>query len=151
MSKKHKKKKNKKEQLYKFAEKEGKKGKSKKKLEKKMKKAMKEIQASQIYLYEIDKKQNKKKTKEINKKEKDFYTSMESLKARKKLSKKWKENGFLDDMISLLKDISPIVKALAKAFCTLIVSFLSVEAIQKVIKPKTLSKIMTVFDFAMAI
>lgn len=151
MSKKHKKKKKHQDTIYKYMDDNKKKGKGKKKLKKKMRKAMKEIEASQIYLYEMDKKGNRKQVKEINKKEKEFYTSMESLKARKKISKKWSKNGFLDDIIDLLKEVSPIVKTLAKAFCTLIISFLSIESIQKVIKPKTLSKIMTAFDFAMAI
>jgi hypothetical protein len=102
-------------------------------------------------LYEADKKQDKKKKKKINKKEAEFYTSMDSLKARQKMSKKWGETGFLDSMIELLQGISPIIKILANALCYLLITFLSIDAVKKCISPNILDKISTVFNFAMAV
>ena len=58
---------------------------SKKTLRKDFSSALNEIQEYRFTLYEIDKLNDKKKRKEINKKQRDFYTQMESIKARKKM------------------------------------------------------------------
>lgn len=125
--------------------------KSKKDLQKEFKHALKDIERMQIELFEADKKQNRKNKKKINKKEKEFYTSMSSLKTRKKMCKEWEETGFLDKMFELLKEAAPIIKIIAKALCVLLITFLSVDAIKAKISPEALAKITKVFDFAMCI
>lgn len=124
---------------------------SKKKLDKKLKKAIKEIEISQIKIMEADKKANKKERKKINKKEKEFFTDMEGLKVRKKIAKDWEENGFLDLLLRLFKEVIPQIKMIAKMVCKLILSFLALESIKTKIKPKTLKKIITVFDIALSL
>lgn len=126
-------------------------GKSKKDLNKDFKRTLKDIESMQISLYEADKKQNRKERKKINKKEAEFYTNMNSIKCRKKMAKKWEKEGFLDYIIELLHQISPLVQILAKAVCILILSFLSIDAIKSAISPDTLKKIAKVYDVAMAL
>ena len=67
------------------------------------------------------------------------------------MAKRWEEKGFLDHMIDLLREVSPFIQLLAKALAGLIITFLSIDGIKKVIKPKTLRKITKVFDIAMSI
>ena len=126
--------------------------KSKKKLNKEFKKALNEIEDMRIRMYETDKKNvNRKMRKKINQEEAIFFTSMDSIKCRKKISKKWEKEGFMERMIDLLKEISPFVKLLAKALASLITLFLSIPFIKEHISPSVLSKVTTVFDLAMAI
>lgn len=125
--------------------------KDKKGLNKEFKRAIKDIESMQIKLMEADKKQDKKNKKKINKKEQEFYTSMSSIKARQKMGKKWEETGFLDKMIGLLQQAVPIIKILAKSLCCLLITFLSIDAIKQSISPDLLSKIMKVFNIAMAV
>lgn len=126
-------------------------GKSKKDLNKDFKRTLKDIEEMQISLYEADKKQNRKERKKINKKEAEFYTGMSSIKCRKKIAKKWEKRGFLDYVIELLHQISPLVQILAKAVCVLIISFLSVDAIKLAISPNTLNKLAKLFDIAISV
>lgn len=125
--------------------------KSKKSLDKDFKRAIKEIENMRYTLYEADKLTNKKDRRKINQKEKEFYTDMESVKARKKMAKKWKKSGFLDSMIQLLNEISPFIKMLAKGLCMLIIAFLSLDSIKRIISPEILCKISTVFHLANSI
>lgn len=125
--------------------------KSKKKLNKEFKKTIKEIESMRIQLYEADKKSKKKKKKKINKEEAEFYTDMQAIKCRKKMAKKWEKTGFLDHLLELFEESIPIVRSLAKVVASLIVAFLSIEAVKKKISPKTLSKLAKIFDIAVAI
>ena len=124
--------------------------KSKKNLNNDLKRALKDIEKMQLSLYEVDKKYDSKNRRKINKDEKEFYTSMEQIRHRKKMCKQWEDRGFLDEMIDLLNEVSPMIKLLAKALAALIVTFLSIDGIKKVIKPTTLRKITHIFDIAMA-
>jgi hypothetical protein len=110
-----------------------------------------EIESSRIKLYEADKRRNRKQRKKINKKEKEFYTDMESIKCRKKMAKKWQKNGFLDTVIHILKSISPLVKMIAKLIASLITAFLSLDCIRSHISTSMLNKITKVFNIAMAV
>lgn len=123
----------------------------KKALDKKFNKALKEIEDAQLFLFEADKEANRRRRKAINKRESYYLNEMSDIKARRKLSKKWKKTGFLDTLMELLEMVIPIVKLLAKMVCALINSFLSVEGIKENISIKTLNKISKVFDIAMAI
>lgn len=125
--------------------------KSKKKINKEFQKALDEIQDMRIQMYEADKiSAGRKKKKKINKEEVTFYTNMDSIKCRKKISKKWEKEGFMDQMIILLKEISPFVQLLARALASLITMFLSIPFIKQNISTNLLSKITTVFDIAIA-
>lgn len=124
---------------------------SKKKLNKEFKKALDEIEEFRVQMYEADKKSAKRSDrKKINKEEAIFFTSMDSIKCRKKISKKWEKTGFMDHLASLLKEISPFVQLLAKALVSLITLFLSIPFVKEHISPNMVSKLTTVFDLAMA-
>lgn len=125
--------------------------KDKKSINKEFKRALKDIEKMQISLYEIDKKYDRKNRRKINKNEGEVYATIESIKHRKNMAKRWEEKGFLDHMIDLLREVSPFIQLLAKALAGLIITFLSIDGIKKVIKPKTLRKITKVFDIAMSI
>lgn len=125
--------------------------KDKKSVDKDFRNALHNIEAMQMELYEADKKANRKERKKINKKQSEFYTSMESIKCRQKMAKQWEKEGWLDKMINLLHTISPYIKILAKGLCLLIVSFLSLDIVKEKIKPKTLQKITTLFNVASSI
>lgn len=124
---------------------------SKKTLRKDFSSALNEIQEYRFTLYEIDKLNDKKKRKEINKKQRDFYTQMESIKARKKMMKKWERDGFLDRLMDTLSVVVPAVRKVAKAVMFLILSFMSIDAIKRFISPETLDKLANVYSLAMAI
>ena len=124
---------------------------SKRRLRKDFDSAINEIEEYRFTLQEIDKLQDKKKRKEINKKQRDFYTQMEAIKERKKMAKKWEKNGFLDRMAKVLTGVIPAVKTIAKLVMVLIISFLSIDAIKGFISPETLDKLTTVFHLAMAV
>lgn len=122
-------------------------------LDKKFKKALNEIEDYQMKLIEVDKMSmySPKERRKANKKQEEFYTEMNAIKKRQKMAKKWEDTGFLDQMMELLHELSPLIKALAKALCCLIISFLSLEMVQKHISTKTLNKLSTVFNIAKAV
>lgn len=124
---------------------------SKKSMNKKFENVIKDIEMYRLQLYEADKRSRRKERKKINKHEAEFYTSMEGLKCRKNMAKKWEKNGFLDKVISVLQQTVPIIATIAKIVGFLIISFLSIDAVKAAIKPKTLRKISNVFDIAMSI
>lgn len=124
---------------------------SKKSIDKKFQKTIDDIGEYRIQLYEADKRQRRKERKKINKHEAEFYTDMEGLRCRKRMAKNWENNGFLDRVINLLQQISPLVATLAKIVGLLIISFLSIDAVKATIKPKTLRKISNIYDIAMSI
>lgn len=125
--------------------------KSKKKLNKDFKKALDEIESYRVQMYEADKKSAKRADrKKINKEEATFFINMDSIKCRKKISKKWEKSGFMDHLISLLNEVSPFVQLLAKALASLITLFLSIPFVKEHISPSMVSKLTTVFDLAMA-
>lgn len=125
---------------------------SRKKMNAKFRSILDEIEDYRVKLYESDKKASKsrKTRKAINKEEASFFLEMDSIKCRKKISKKWEDTGFMDQMADLLKEVSPFVQLLARALATLITLFLSIPAIKHHISPDMLSKLTTVFDIAMA-
>lgn len=124
---------------------------SKKKLNKDFKKALDEIEEFRIQMYEADKRSAKRSDrKKINKEEAIFFTNMDSIKCRKKISKKWEKTGFMDHLVVLLKEVSPFVQLLAKALASLITLFLSIPFVKEHISPNMVSKLTTVFDLAMA-
>lgn len=112
---------------------------------------MKEIECYRVQLAEADKKGRIKGRRKINKKTEEFYTDMESIRCRTKMAKNWEKTGFLDNLINILSQISPLVKLIAKLVCSLIVSFLSIKTVKEKIKPETVDKIGTVFDVAMKV
>lgn len=122
--------------------------KTKKKLNKEFKEILDEIEISRIQIYEADKKAKHKERKKINKQKGEFYTDMEAIKCRAKLAKKWEKHGFLDRLLEVFKMTLPIISQIAKTFCSLIITFLSIDKIRYTIKPKTLSKICTAFNVA---
>lgn len=124
---------------------------SKKSLSRDFEDALDEIEAYRIQLYEADKKRRKKERRKINKKEGEFYTDMESLKCRKNMARTWEKNGFLDRLIGLLQQVSPIVKSLAKIVMIFIITFLSLDIIKEKINPRTLEKLSRVFNIAMSV
>lgn len=125
--------------------------KSKKQINKEFKKALDEIEDLRVSMYEADKRDaDRRARRKINHDEAEFYTKLESVKTRKKISKKWKKTGFMDHIISLLNEISPLVKLLAKSIASLITLFLSIPFIKRHISPKMVEKISYVFDFAMS-
>lgn len=124
---------------------------SKRSMNKKFNKAINDIEEYRIQLYEADKRQRRKERKKINKHEAEFYTDMEGLKCRKRMAKEWEETGFLDRIIKLLQQLSPLVATLAKIVGFLIISFLSIDAIKATIKPKTLNRLNSIYDIAMSI
>lgn len=121
---------------------------SNKDLKKKFNKALQEIEDSRMAIYEADKKARKKERKKINKKQYDFYTSMDGIKARRKISKKWEKEGFLDSLLGIFQNAAPFIKILAKAVSCLIVLFLSIDCIKTSISPSFLRKLANVFDVA---
>ena len=124
---------------------------SKKDLRKSFSSAIDEIEEYRFTLDEIDKLNDKKKRKEINKKQREFYTQMESIKARKKMMKKWENDGLLDRLIKMLSIVVPAVKKLAKAVMLLILSFMSIDAIRRFISPEMVEKLGKVYNLAMVI
>ena len=122
--------------------------KNQKSLDKEFKKALNEIEAAQIRLFEADKKARKKERKKINKHETEFYTSMQGIKCRQKIAKKWEKKGFFDTILDLLNEISPYVKKIAKLLCTFIITFLSLDVVKTKISPGSLSKISKIYDVA---
>ena len=127
------------------------KDKSKKEINAEFKHVLNEIESMQIALCEADKKANRKNRKKINKKESEIYDNFQAIKCRKKMAKKWKKTGFLDNLIELLQMVAPLVKILAKAVAVLIISFLSIDAIKSTIGGGTLHKLTKVFDIAMSV
>ena len=126
--------------------------KSKKDMKKSFQDAVKEVEAAQMRIYEADKKSVKgKDRRNINQKQYQFYTDMESIKTRKTLAAEWEKNNFLDRMQEILKESIPIIRGLARIIAGLIISFLSIEAIKTNINPNTLSKMKILFDVAMAV
>lgn len=127
------------------------KSRSKKQLRREFNEAIDDIESYRIQLFEADKRANRHEKKKINKKEKEFYTSMESIKCRQKMAKKWRKTGFLETIISLLQTASPFIKLLAKGVCMLITAFLSIESVAMYISPETISKLSKIFDIACCI
>lgn len=127
------------------------KSRSKKQLRKEFNDAIDDIESYRIQLFEADKRANKHEKRRINKQEKEFYTSMESIKCRQKMAKKWRKTGFLETIISLLQTISPYIKLLAKGVCILITAFLNIESVAAYISPETISKLSKAFDIASCI
>lgn len=125
--------------------------KEKKSADKDFKRALTDIEIMRMELYEADKKANKKERKKINKKQSEFYTSIESIKCRQKMAKRWEKEGWLDKMIRMLYTASPYIKLLAKGLCMLILSFLSLDIVREKIKVETLDKLTTLFDIAISI
>lgn len=123
----------------------------KKKLNKDFRKALNEIESYRIRLAEADKKADFKGRRKINKKTEEFYTGMESIKARSKMAKEWEKTGFLDRTIGLLQEAAPIIKTIAKLVMALVIAFLSIDAIKSKIKPETVDKLSTVFHLAMSV
>lgn len=151
MSKKHKKKhaisrQEQLENLYRFTGE-----KSKKDLNKEFNKAIREIEYMQMQIFEADKRDKKKSKRAINKRERDFYTEVNGIRCRKNIAKKWNKSGFLDWIIELLKETSPLIKTIARLLATLIISFLSIESIKKIISPALLNKLAIIFDIVQAI
>lgn len=126
--------------------------KSKKKMSKDFQSVLDEIEEYRVKMYETDKKssKNRKERRKINREEASFFMDMDSIRCRKKISKKWEKSGFMDHMVVLLKEVSPFVQLLARALASLITIFLSIPAIKEHISPRMLSKLTTVFDLAMA-
>ncbi|MDE7090060.1 MAG: hypothetical protein K2O54_08070, partial [Prevotella sp.] len=123
----------------------------KKSTKKKFARAIDDIQTYQMRMYEADKRQNRRDVRKINKKEGEFYTDMESIKCRKKIGKEWEKTGFVDRLIEIIREAAPIIKLIAKLVCSLIISFLSIEAVKRAISPRLLSKISILFDLASAV
>lgn len=123
----------------------------KKSLKKNFKSVLDDIEVYQIEMMEADKKARRKKKRDVNKQQYIFLKDIDSIKARKKISKKWEKTGFLDTILEMLGDIAPYVKLLARAVCTLIIAFLSIDGIKKVISPNILAKVTKVFDIALSI
>lgn len=125
--------------------------KSKKSINKEFDSTIDEIRDYQLRLYEIDKLSNKRQIKKINKSETEFYTKMDAIKVRKRMSKKWEKCGFLDTVIHILQQAAPIVKIIAKMISILIINFLSLEPIKKIISPNVLNKLTKIYDIAMCV
>lgn len=125
---------------------------SKKNLYKKYKDLLDDIEYAQFRGFELDKLAKKDTRRNINKKERDFYYGMESLKKRKKdVKRNSKGDGMLDRFMETVQQLMPVIKTCAKLVMVAIVSILSIDFIQKGISPKTLEKLTTVFQFAMAV
>ena len=126
--------------------------KPKKKMNKEFHRVLDEIEDYRIRMYEADKRssRNRKDRKRINKEEAEFFINMDSIKCRKKISKKWQKTGFIDRIIELLNEASPFIKLLARAIASLITLFLSTPMIKEHISPKVISALSKVFDIAMA-
>lgn len=123
----------------------------KKKLDKDFRKALTEIESYRIRLAEADKKASLKERRNINKRTEEFYTGMESIKARSKMAKEWEKTGFLDRTIMMLEQVAPIIKTLAKLVMGLVITFLSIDAIKTKIKPETVDKLSKIFHLAMSV
>ena len=123
----------------------------KKKLDKDFRKALTEIESYRIRLAEADKKASLKERRNINKRTEEFYTGMESTKARSKRAKEWEKTGFLDRTITMLEQVAPIIKTLAKLVMGLVITFLSIDAIKTKIKPETVDKLSKIFHLAMSV
>ena len=123
----------------------------KKKLDKDFRKALTEIESYRIRLAEADKKASLKERRNINKRTEEFYTGMESIKARSKMAKEWEKTGFLDRTITMLEQVAPIIKTLAKLVMGLVITFLSIDAIKTKIKPETVDKLSKIFHLAMSV
>lgn len=123
----------------------------KKKLDKDFRKALTEIESYRIRLAEADKKASLKERRNINKRTEEFYTGMESIKARSKMAKEWEKTGFLDRTIMMFEQVAPIIKTLAKLVMGLVIAFLSIDAIKTKIKPETVDKLSKIFHLAMSV
>lgn len=125
--------------------------KEKKSMDKDFRMALNDIEVMRMELFEADKKSNRKEKKKINKKQSEFYTSMESIKCRQKMAKRWEKEGWLDKMLILLHKISPYIKIIAKGLCLLIISFLSLDIVKEKIDPSTIAKLTSLFNVASSI
>ena len=125
--------------------------KGKKKLTKSFNDVLDDIECYRIQLAEADKKSRKESKKKINKRTEEFYTDMESIRCRMNMAKSWETSGFLDNVMEVLRTVTPIVRMIAKLVASLIIAFLSIKTIQEKIQPGTVSKIGQVFKLAMSV
>lgn len=125
---------------------------TKKDLYKRYKELLKEIEYEKYHGWELDKLAKKDTRRNINRKEKEFYDHMKSLKKRRKdMKESSRSEGKLDRLVSAVSDLLPVIKTTAKLVMVAILGLLSVETIQRSISPKVLEKLSAVFKIAMAV
>ena len=122
--------------------------KSKKALSNDIDATIKDIETMRFRIMEADKCKHHKERKRINACEREFYTSMEGIKCRRKMAKEWERSGFLDRIIEMLKEVAPIIKALARAVMTLISTFLSLTVVKQYVSIGVIDKLTRIFNMA---
>lgn len=110
-----------------------------------------EIQDMQLQLNLAEQKARKKVKKKIKKDPNYFDTSVERMEARQQVIERIEGTNLLDRIISVLKDIVPVVIVISRLIASLILSILSFEPIKTRIKPETLKKMNNVYNTAMSV
>ena len=113
---------------------------------------MKEIEDMQLRLNFADQKA-RKKAKKMSKRKSKNPVDLENLRkeARMEVIGKMESNNFLDRVMNILNDISPIIVVIGRLIASLILAILSLDCVKINIKPKTLETMKAVYNKAIAI
>lgn len=112
---------------------------------------MEEIEDMQYKIMLADQKARKKARKKKNKKGYDYDYSKIRKEARKEVVAQMEGTNFLDRMVKLMEDITPIIISISRLVAALIVCILQIDAVKAVISPETLKKLQNVYQKAMSI
>jgi len=124
---------------------------SKKKLKKDANKALKRIEAYNLEVFEDKKNSGGISRRKVNKEAKAYFNEMEEIRKRVKIANDADNSGLLYKIAKILKVAGPIAKMIAKAVASFVTMILGIEGVSNKLKPKTLDKLVGVFNLAMAV
>ena len=110
-----------------------------------------EIEKIQQDIVDADKKARKKLKKEFKKSRNEFYVNRYSVEARRNAASKISNRGYFQMIQEWLKKGYKIAIIIARLLSTLIVSILSLEPVQRSIRPETLKEMVNIYNIAMSI
>lgn len=110
-----------------------------------------EIEKIQQDIVNADKKARKKLKKEFKKSRNEFYVNRYSVEARRNAASKISHRGYFQMIQEWLKKGYKIAIIIARLLSTLIVSILSLEPVQRSIKPETLNEMVNIYNIAMSL
>ena len=110
-----------------------------------------EIEKIQQDIINADKKARKKLKKEFKKSRNEFYVNRYSVEARRNAASKISNRGYFQMIQEWLKKGYKIAIIIARLLSTLIVSILSLEPVQRSIRPETLNEMVNIYNIAMSL
>lgn len=126
--------------------------KDKKSMKKEFKSIVDEIASYNMKMFELEKVGKRRKDRvEINKKQKDYFENMKSIKYKKKISKKLRKSGLLDRLIEILRDNKELIQKGGKVIGMFILAIMSSKVVKEKLDPKTLDKLSTLFELVINI